>query len=121
MVLQLVHLTEANYLIRYVTKLQHRMIFERPQTISPAMVTRFPGGSFSINTRRSWGQRGVVSVLRLYQEGHMDVYHMMTGLSFKLRRIYRSSYGAEILVSTESDGIGVYIQTALRSRFPTFM
>lgn len=83
------------------------------------MIITFSDASFNITARTSYGQGGVISGVRICEEGHMDVYHMINWLSINQRGVCHSSYRAQILACAEGDDMGLCIQTALRSHFKT--
>lgn len=59
------HLVEANAIVRDIKKLQHAIVFHQPTSVVNAILNTFSDASFNISSRKSYGQTGLISGLRI--------------------------------------------------------
>lgn len=108
---------EANDIIRDIRKLSPTIFFPPCAHVVNAVATTFSDASFNISSRKSYGQTGVVSGVRAELSNEINRFYALEWISVKQRRIFHSSYGAEILACADGDDKSYFLRMAMRSLF----
>ena len=115
------HLVEVNEIVRDIKKLTPTLFFRNSTDVVSAMVSTLSDASFNINSRKSYGQTGLIMGIRTLLQDGSECFHTVDWVSTKQRRICHSSYGAEILACAEADDRGFYLKMGMRSLLPNTM
>lgn len=110
------HVTEANKMLKELKDLNATITFKMMKKPAKRIeVWTFSDASFNIVAGRDYGQTGVVTGLKAYNDNGESVFHVIDWVSSKQRRITHSSYGAEILACSDGDDRGFYFKQAINS------
>lgn len=114
--LRVADLIEANAMIRELGKLEPKVSFNMPDSISEIDISTLSDASHN-GPSSTHGQTGIISGLRIVTKDGI-MYHPIMWSSHKQKRISYSSYGAEILAAADGDDRGYHLKEIIRILFP---